>query len=69
MTGLTVTPRGRPAERLLQFPLLSFGETLHTALFPSTMVAPCLTVKAHPDRSSVTEPSVYTVRSCGPLFS
>ena len=33
------------------------------------VVAPCLTVKPHPDRSLVTEPSVYTMRSCGLLFS
>ena len=33
------------------------------------VVAPCLTVKPQPDRSLVTEPSVFTMRSCGLLFS
>ena len=33
------------------------------------VVAPCLTVKPHPDRYLVTEPSVYTMRSCVLLFS
>ena len=33
------------------------------------VVAPYLTVKPHPDCSMVTEPSVYTVRSCDLLFS
>ena len=28
----------------------------------------CLTVKPHPDWSLVTEPSVYTMRSCGTVF-
>jgi len=32
------------------------------------VVAPCLTVKPHPDWSLVTEPSVYTMRSCGLLL-
>ena len=33
------------------------------------VVAPSLTVKPHPDWSLVTEPSVYTMRSCDLLFS
>ena len=33
------------------------------------VVAPCLIAKPHPDWSLVTEPSVYTMRSCGLLFS
>ena len=33
------------------------------------VVAPCLTGKPHPDWSLVTEPSVYTMRSCALLFS
>ena len=33
------------------------------------VVAPCLTVKPHPDWSLVTEPPVYTMRSYGLLFS
>ena len=32
------------------------------------MVAPCLTVKPHPDWSLVTEPPVYIIRSCFCLF-
>ena len=32
------------------------------------VVAPCLAVKSHSDRSLVTEPSVCTMRSCGLLF-
>ena len=33
------------------------------------VVAACLTVKPQPDWSLVTEPPVYTMRSCGLLFS
>ena len=32
------------------------------------VVVPSLTVKPHPDWSSVTEPSVYIMRSCGLLL-
>ena len=42
---------------------------LEAALSSWMVVAPCLTVKPHPDWSLVTEPSVYTVRSYSLLFS
>ena len=44
-------------------------ETVWAALSSWMMVAPCLIVKSHPDWCLVTEPSVYTMRSCGLLFS
>ena len=40
-----------------------------TVFIDGSCVAPCLTVKHHPDWSVVTESSVYTMRSCGLLFS
>ena len=43
--------------------------TCEAALSSWMVVAPCLTVKPHPDWSLVTKPSVYTMRSCGFLFS
>ena len=43
-------------------------ETVQAALSLWMVVAPCLTVKSHPDWSLVTEPSVYTMRSCSLLF-
>ena len=39
------------------------------ALSSWMVVAPCLTVKPHPEWSLATEPSVYTMRYCGLLFS
>ena len=44
-------------------------ETVEAALSSWMVVTPCLTLKPHPDWSLVTEPSVYTKRSCGLLFS
>ena len=44
-------------------------ETSKAALSSLMVVAPYLTVKHHPDWSLVTEPSVYTMRYCGLLFS
>jgi len=44
-------------------------ETVQAALSSWIVVTPSLTVKPHPDWSLVTEPSVYTMRSCGLLFS
>ena len=38
--------------------------TCEGALSSWMVVTPCLTVKPHPDWSLVTEPSVYTMRSC-----
>ena len=43
--------------------------TVRAALSSWMVVAPLLTVKPYPDWSLVTEPSVYTVLSCGLLFS
>ena len=40
-------------------------ETLLAALSSWMVVAPCLSMKPHPDWSLVTEPSVYIMRSCG----
>ena len=44
-------------------------ETVSAAMSSWMVVAPCLTVKPSPDWSLVTEPSVYTKRSCSWLFS
>ena len=44
-------------------------EIVQAALSSWMVVAPCLTMKPHPDWSLVTEPSVYTMRSCELLFS
>ena len=44
-------------------------ETVSAAMSSWMVVAPCLTVKPRPDWSLVTEPSVYTKRSCSWLFS
>ena len=44
-------------------------DTVQAALLFRMVVAPCLTVKPHPDRSFVTEPSVYAMKSCVLLFS
>ena len=43
-------------------------ETVLAALSSWMAVIPCLTVKPHPDWSLVTEPSVYTTKSCSLLF-
>ena len=43
--------------------------TVRAALSSWMVVAPLLTVKPYPDWSLVTEPSVYTVLSCGLLFT
>ena len=42
---------------------------LEVALSSWTVVAPCLTVNPFPEGSLVTEPSVYTVRSCADCFA
>ena len=39
-------------------------ETVHVALSSLMVVPPSLTVRPHPDWPLVTEPSVYTMRSC-----
>ena len=44
-------------------------ETVEAALSSWMVLAPCSTVKPRPDWSLVTEPSVYTMRSCGLPFS
>jgi len=44
-------------------------EIVQAALCSWMVVEPCLTMKPHPDWSLVTEPSVYTMRSCELLFS
>ena len=46
-----------------------FFLTVYAAVSSWMVVTPCWTVKPHPDWSLVTEPSVYTMRSCGLLFS
>ena len=43
--------------------------TVRAALSSWMVVAPLLTVKPYPDWSLVTKTSVYTVLSCGLLFS
>ena len=42
---------------------------IEAALSSWMVVTPCLTEKPHPDWTSVTEPSVYTMGSCSLLFS
>ena len=70
--GLTVTSWGKPAEgvgeRLHLYRQAGGWDRLH-CLHGWWPHWPCLTVKRHPEWSSVTDPSVYTMRSCSWLFS
>ena len=69
---VTVTSWGNPAEGMSDcFHLhcqTGGWDCKGCTVFMDGVVAHCLTVKPHPDWSFVTEPSVYTMRSCGLLL-
>ena len=66
----SVTSWGNPARVTVSTSIVQLEvETVQAAPSLWKVVAPCLTVKPHPDWSLVAEPSVYTMRSCGLLVS